>query len=280
MAADFFQSEAGKSGGNGGFTITFLGTGTSVGVPVIGCDCRVCRSDDPRDKRTRSSILVRAGELTVLVDSGTDLRAQALRENLREIDAVIYTHAHLDHVAGFDELRAFCWRRTEPLPMYATASCLATLQTMFGWAFAPENVHKGYIKPGPVVIDGPFRIGELKITPLPVEHGGSVETIGFRFEYPGAKTVAYIPDVKSIPGGTLALLKNIEVLIIDALRPQPHPTHFSVSDALDTAKTSGAGEAWLTHLGHDNEHAELEESLPGNVHVAWDGLKLSLAGLA
>lgn len=283
MAADYFQNEAGKSSGNrgaaGDFSITFLGTGTSVGVPVIGCDCRVCRSDDPKNKRLRSSILVRAGGLTILVDSGTDLRAQALREDLRVVDAVIYTHAHLDHVAGFDELRAFCWRRKDPLPMYANASCLDSLMQMFGWAFAEDNTHKGYIKPGPRIIDGPFSIENLKITPLPVEHGSMV-TIGFLFQYPGAKSVAYLPDVKRIPPTTLDLMLDVDVLIIDALRPMPHPTHFSVEDALDTAKLCGAGETWLTHLGHDNEHSELTAALPYQVNVAWDGLNFSLVNLA
>ncbi|MFT4177395.1 MAG: MBL fold metallo-hydrolase [Luteolibacter sp.] len=283
MAADYFQNEAAGNGGDHGHgvevSLTFLGTGTSVGVPVIGCDCRVCRSENPKNKRLRSSVLVRAGATTVLVDSGTDLRAQALREGLREVDAVIYTHAHLDHVAGFDELRAFCWRRSSPLPMHATASCMETLKKMFGWAFEPDNVHKGYIKPGPCVIDGEFRIGGLTITPLPVEHG-SLETIGFLFRHPGAKSAAYLPDVKRIPDATLKLLGGVDVLVIDALRSSPHPTHFCVADAMEAAEACGAGETWLTHLGHENDHAELEKSLPETVRVAWDGLKLPLAGLA
>jgi len=262
-----------------GFSITFLGTGTSVGVPVIGCGCDVCTSADPRNNRTRSSIIVRAGDQTILVDSGPDLRAQALREGIREIDAVIYTHAHMDHVVGFDELRAFCWRREAPLPMHATGECMAALQRMFGWAFSPDNIHKGYIKPGPRIINGPFFIGELKITPLPVEHG-SVETIGFLFEYPGAKRTAYIPDVKTLPEETKRLIHGVDVLIVDALRPVPHPTHFSVEDAIQAVRESGATEAWLTHLGHDNEHSTLEATLPPGIHVAWDGQKLSWDDLA
>jgi phosphoribosyl 1,2-cyclic phosphate phosphodiesterase len=256
-------------------SLTFLGTGTSVGVPVIGCKCDVCTSSDPRNQRLRSSVLVRAGKSVVLVDSGPDLRGQALREDIREIDAVIYTHAHLDHVAGFDELRAFCWKKDESLPMHATEECMATLKMMFGWAFSHENIYKGYVKPDPRIIDGPMFFGDLKITPLPVEHA-AVETIGFLFEYPGARTLAYMPDVKRIPADTMHLLRGVDVLVVDSLRPVPHPTHFSLGEALDAIRESEAREAWLTHLGHENEHARLDAELPAGVRVAWDGLRLEL----
>ncbi|MBC8126980.1 MAG: MBL fold metallo-hydrolase [Gloeobacteraceae cyanobacterium ES-bin-144] len=223
----------------------------------------------------RSSVLVRAGQTTVLVDSGPDLRAQALRENLCEIDAVIYTHAHLDHVTGFDELRAFCWRRELPLPLHATEQCMAALKMMFGWAFSVENVYKGYVKPDARCIDGPFFCGDLKITPLPVEHA-AVETIGFLFEYPGGRSVGYLPDVKRIPEDTFKLLSGVDELVVDALRPTPHPTHFSLAEALDAIHEVGAREAWLTHLGHENDHAALDAELPAGVRVAWDGLCLEL----
>jgi phosphoribosyl 1,2-cyclic phosphate phosphodiesterase len=260
----------------GDYSLTFLGTGTSVGVPVIGCGCLVCGSADERNRRLRSSVVVRAGTTTVLVDSGPDLRLQALRSGLRELDGVLYTHAHLDHVAGFDELRAFCWRRHEPLPLYGTAECLATLKAMYGWAFAADNVHHGYVKPDPRAVDGPFHLGGLQVTPLPVEHG-TLETIGYQFAHPAGRTVAYLPDVKRIPDATMRLLRGVDVLILDALRPDPHPTHFSLSEALAAAAEIGAGETWLTHLGHENDHAGLSAALPAGVGVAWDGLKLSLA---
>ena len=256
-------------------SLTFLGTGTSVGVPVIGCECAVCKSVDPRNKRLRASVLVTAGDAAVLVDSGPDLRAQSLREGLRSIDAVIYTHAHLDHVAGFDELRAFCWRKKGPLPMHATEECMQVLKRMFGWAFSEENVYLGDVKPDPRIIESPFSYGELRITPLPVEHA-AVETVGFLFEYPGARSVAYIPDVKRIPEATIERCLGVDVLVVDALRPLPHPTHFSLGEALETIRRMEAREAWLTHLGHENDHAVLDGELPAGVRVAWDGLRIEL----
>lgn len=255
-------------------TFTFLGTGTSVGVPVIGCDCAVCRSADPRNQRTRSSAWLETGEVSLLIDSGPDLRSQALREDLRRVDAVLYTHAHMDHVCGFDELRAFCWHRSGPLPLHGTKGCLETLQAMFGWAFADSNVYRGYVKPKACVIDGDFLYGDVEITPLPVRHA-SVETIGYRFHRRGGKSIAYVPDVKEFPAETLALLAGVDVFIVDSLRPSPHPTHLCLEEALEVIERIAPGEAWLTHLGHENNHAALEATLPRGVRVAWDGLKLS-----
>jgi phosphoribosyl 1,2-cyclic phosphate phosphodiesterase len=232
-------------------------------------------STEPKNKRLRSSAVLRMDGVTLLVDSGPDLRIQALREGLSEIDGVLYTHSHLDHVAGFDELRAFCWGREMPLPMHATRECMDTLIRMFGWAFSEENVYKGYVKPDPRIIDGPFFYGDLKITPLPVDHA-AVRTIGYRFDHPGTRSLAYLPDVKRIPHETLWDLRGVDVLVVDALRPQPHPTHFSIGEALAAIAETGAGEAWLTHLGHENDHARLGVDLPHGVHVAWDGLRLPL----
>jgi len=259
----------------GKLTMTFLGTGTSVGVPVIGCDCEVCQSTDPRNRRTRASLHVQTPEASVLVDSGPDLREQALRENLRVVDAVLYTHAHLDHIAGFDELRAFCWHRDGPLPLHATPECLASLRHMYGWAFAPEQAHRGYVRPDAREIRASFHYGRLKITPLPVVHA-SVETIGFLFDHPGAPSVAYLPDVKSIPPTTATLLAGVDVLILDALRPAGHTSHMSLDEALGFAASSGAGDVWLTHLSHEMDARTLPDRLPDNVRAAYDGLRLEL----
>jgi len=258
-----------------GLSLTFLGTGTSVGVPVIGCGCAVCQSQDPRNRRTRASVVVNAGRTTILVDSGPDLREQALREGLARVDAVLYTHAHLDHVVGFDELRAFCWRREGGLPIYATTECMATLRTMFGWAFAAGNAaNGGYVRPDPQPLDGPVNIGELRCTPLPVEHA-SIKTIGFLFEQ-GGHRLAYLPDVKRVPADTLKMIHEVEVLIVDALRENDHPTHFTTAEALDFAQRCGAKQTWLTHLGHENDHQRLAASLPPGVEVAYDGLTLEV----
>ena len=258
-----------------GISLTFLGTGTSVGVPVIGCECAVCQSQDPRNRRTRSSVVVRHGNTTILVDTGPDLREQALRESLSSVDAVVYTHAHLDHVVGFDELRAFCWRRTGGLPLYATPSCMETLRMMFGWAFDAANAkNRGYVRPEPSIIEGGFSIGSLRVTPLPVEHG-SVETIGLMFD-DGSTRLAYLPDVKRAPQATRDLIRGVDALVVDALRPHDHSTHFTTDEALAFAAASGAKRTWLTHLGHENDHATLAAALPEGVAVACDGLAIDV----
>lgn len=258
-------------------SFVFLGTGTSVGVPVIGCGCEVCVSGNPRNQRLRSSVVLDVDGVKVLVDSGPDLRAQALRAGLRELDAVVYTHAHLDHVAGFDELRAFCWRREEPLPLYANEECMAALKRMYGWAFSEKNLaNKGYVQARECVIDGSFEIAGVNVTPLPVLHG-SLETVGFLFAKAGMRSVAYVPDVKVIPLETMALMKGVDVLVVDSLRVQPHTTHFSVAEALAAIDEIEPGEAWLTHLSHEVDYEVLEKGLPTGVRVAWDGLAIDLA---
>ena len=255
------------------FALTFLGTGTSVGVPVIGCACEVCTSTDPRNSRTRSSVHVKCGEVNLLVDSGPDLRQQALREKMTCLDAVLYTHGHVDHVVGFDELRAFCWARETPLPMYGHAEVLSTLRTMFSWAFSPDNTYRGYVKPEPREINGSIEFGKLSVTPLPVLHA-SVETCGYLFEHPGHPVIAYIPDAKEIPPSTLDIIREVDVLILDALRHSPHPTHLSVNESLAIIEECRAHRAWLTHVSHEVDHSSLEEILPPNVRVAYDGLRI------
>ena len=257
-------------------SLLFLGTGTSVGVPVIGCHCDVCCSADPRNNRTRSSVLVSYGTTALLVDSGPDLREQALREKITYIDAVLYTHSHLDHVVGFDELRAFCWGKREPLPLYGTAACIGVLKGMFGWAFHADNTHSGYVKPDPRPVTSLFRIGGFTITPLPVEHG-TVETVGYLFETDAGFRTAYLPDVKLVPPKTMALLGNLDVLVIDALRDAPHSTHLSVREALEISRSLAPRRTFLTHISHDLDHAELTARLPDGVEVACDGLRVQLA---
>lgn len=256
--------------------LTFLGTGTSVGVPVIGCVCEVCKSNDPRNNRTRSSLFIQTPESQILIDSGPDLREQALRENLTSLDAVLYTHSHLDHVVGFDELRAFCWGKKEPLPLYASESCLNVLIHMFGWAFHVENTHSGYIKPDPRPISKQFTIGDLKIQPLPVIHG-TVETHGYRFNTREGFSFAYLPDVKTIPEETMGLLGDLDLLIIDSLRNSPHSTHMSIPEALAMVDFLSPKQTLLTHLSHEIDHATLAAELKNQISPAYDGLRIPLS---
>ncbi|MBC7979792.1 MAG: MBL fold metallo-hydrolase [Armatimonadetes bacterium] len=241
----------------------------------MGCSCPVCVSTEPRNNRTRSSLFISTGEIDILVDSGPDLREQALREGISNIDAVLYTHSHLDHVVGFDELRAFCWGKPGRLPLYATVTCLDVLKNMFGWAFAEDNTHRGYVKPDPKVINPRFSLENISITCLPVVHG-TVETIGFLFETRQGYRFAYIPDVKSIPEETLALMSDLDLLIIDTLREHPHSTHLSLSESCEISSLLAPQKTLFTHISHDLDHNSITDSLPEKISLAYDGLRIPM----
>jgi phosphoribosyl 1,2-cyclic phosphate phosphodiesterase len=189
------------------------------------------------------------------------------------VDAVLYTHHHLDHIAGFDELRAFCWHREDPLPLYSTPSCLDELKRIFNWAFSDGNTYKGYIRPLAIPITDSFILGDTKITPIPVEHG-SVETIGYRFD-DGDSSIAYLPDAKSLKPGSAALLENLDHFVIDCLREKSHPTHMSLTESLDIISATKPKQAWLTHIAHEMDVEKVESTLPANVKFAYDTLTLS-----
>ena len=255
--------------------VLFLGSGTSTGVPVIGCDCDVCRSTDPRNKRWRSSLLVRSATTTLLVDSCPDLRAQALLHNLTAIDAVLYTHEHLDHTAGFDEMRAFCWRRQDRLPLYAGTACLAHLKRMFGWAFAEGNTYQGYIRPAAHDHAGcPFVVGDIEVTPVPVLHA-TVETYGYVFRC-GGVSFGYVPDIQELPVESAPLLMNLDALAMDGLRYRPHRTHFCVDDTVAVMKRLQPKRGYITHVGHEVEYQALCDYLPDFMTAAYDGLLVEL----
>ena len=253
-------------------TITFLGTGTSQGVPVIGCDCAVCASADARDKRTRASIYVETPECAWVVDTGPDFRAQALRERVRRVDAVVYTHAHTDHIMGFDDLRVFCQGGRE-MPVHASPETMADLTRVFVFAFNGENRWPGYMLPHPRLVEGPFMLGATEVTPLPLEHGRTAVN-GYLFSRDGVPLAAYVSDCKVLPPPAIERIRGVRHLIVDALRHKPHPTHMNIEEALVLAAKVGPGQTWFTHLCHDLAHAETEALLPASVRVAYDGLRL------
>jgi phosphoribosyl 1,2-cyclic phosphate phosphodiesterase len=255
-------------------TITFLGTGTSQGVPVVACECEVCRSADPRDQRTRSSIYVRSPECTWVIDTGTDFRAQFLREKIKELDAVVYTHSHTDHIMGLDDLRPFCVP-AKSIPIYASAETMADLRRVYSFAFNGENLFPGYVIPDPHIISGPFRLGETELTPLPVKHGRA-SVNGYLFSRKGVRLAAYLSDCKEIPEEVIQQIAGVKILIVDALRHRLHPTHMNIEEALAVVQKTGPGETWFTHMCHEVSHQKTDETLPSGVRLAYDGLKLTV----
>ncbi len=250
--------------------ITFLGTGTSNGIPVIGCECDVCRSTDPRDKRTRTSALVRYSGHSILIDTATELRSQALANNLRRVDAVLMTHAHADHVGGFDDLRRFNELRQEHIPVYADPSTAATLRERFAYTFSDLFPFYGG-KPDLTLheIVGPFELFGQEIIPIPVLHG-RLPITGFRFG-----DLAYITDAKEIPAGSLDLLHDLDILVLNGLRERSHPTHLSFAEAVDVIQCLRPRRAYLVHLSHETSHARAERLVPDGIEIAWDGLTVS-----
>jgi phosphoribosyl 1,2-cyclic phosphate phosphodiesterase len=238
-------------------------------VPVIGCDCEVCRSTDPRDQRFRASVIIRTGETTILVDTSPDLRQQALRSGFRHLDAVLFTHAHADHTAGLDELRSFNAMQQEHIPIWATEATGAELQTRFAYAFANAFSRYG-IAPDLTLNQipaAPFMVGPTEVTPLPIMHGW-LPIIGFR-----VGNIAYLTDLKTIPDETRPLLAGIDVLVITALRQTPHPAHLTIEEALVEIDAIGPKQAYLTHISHDfGLYDRVAPTLPNNVHIATDGL--------
>jgi len=272
-------------------TLNFVGTGTSVGIPVIGCDCLTCQSDDPKDQRLRSSIYLQGQQgqqgqqdlgadetnFAWLVDTGPDIRQQCLRDNIRQIDAVFYTHAHYDHIMGLDELRRFTPAREDRLPIYAHPSTMGTLEQMFFYTFNGENNYPGYFKPEPHLISDPIKLEGWTITPLEVSHG-KVACLGYLFSLNERKVLAYIPDCKTISPAAQEAMQGVETLVIDALRYTEHPTHMNFEETLAFIKTlqPAPQQSYFIHFNCEIKHSEAEKNLPENVHLSYDGLKLEL----
>jgi phosphoribosyl 1,2-cyclic phosphate phosphodiesterase len=254
--------------------LTFLGTGTSHGIPVIGCDCPVCRSTDPRDHRTRTSLLVKAPDLHFVIDTSPDFRGQCLRERISRLDAALFTHAHTDHIMGFDDMRRFCELQDLKMPVFASAATMEGLRNTFRYAFDEPQPWKNYLRLAPEVIGGPFRLGETEIVPVDLPHG-KFTTTGYVFLRGGRKLLAYFTDCAEVPPEAVEAARGVDVLVLDALRERPHPTHMTIAQAMEAAAAIAPGDCYFTHLCHDVSHAALQAALPGSRHVAHDGLTLT-----
>ena len=256
--------------------LTFLGTGTSFGVPQIGCTCAVCTSSDPRDRRTRCGVVIEADTgVRLLIDTPPELRLQLVATGISWVDAVLYTHEHADHIHGIDDLRALTVQRSSPLPLYAEAPTIATLRERFPYVF--DGAYRplpGTTRPEGITIaitaGEPFDVQGVRVTPIAVPHGRA-SVVGYR-----VGDVAYITDAKELPPAALEALHGVRVLVLNALLRRSHPTHFSIDEAIAAARVVGAERTYFTHLTHDNSHAALEAELPAGIMPAYDGLVVDL----
>lgn len=253
--------------------LTFLGTGTSHGIPMIGCACDVCRSTDPRNQRYRPSVLVQWQGKTILVDTPPELRLQLLRAKVTHLDAVIYTHTHADHLFGLDDVRVFCGHGAAGLPVFGSYQTLENLRRQFFYAFIETPAAGGKPRLDLQAIDpldGKLDVVGLDVQPVPVLHG-TTPVLGFRFG-----NLAYVTDTNQISAASLALLEELDVLILDALRDRPHPTHFSLGEALDVVARLRPNRTYFTHICHDLEHVATNRRLPPGVELAYDGLTIEV----
>jgi phosphoribosyl 1,2-cyclic phosphate phosphodiesterase len=250
-------------------SLTVLGSGTSMGVPTIGCDCAVCHSCDPHDCRTRPSVLITYHGHVVLIDSTPDFREQAIRERINRIDAVLYTHTHADHILGIDDLRPLSFRhKPNKLPLYASQEAGEFIRNMFRYIFDADYKFGGLPQVELRVISGPVELFGASFEPIPVIHG-EAEIYGFRFG-----SAAYLTDHSDIPEASLAKLQNLDILFLDALRHKPHPTHSTVANSLQIVERLKPKRAFFTHICHDLPHEATNSLLPPNVRLSYDGMKL------
>ena len=257
--------------------LTFLGTGTSMGVPTLGCACAVCTSSDPHDRRLRPSVMISwtgpesPSSRIVVIDTGPDFREQALRNGITRVDAVFYTHAHADHILGLDDLRPLSFiaaKKAGPIPLYATPDTMAILKRVFDYTFSPGATYPNRARVELMPVDARNPVHGALFQRIPVMHG-DLEISGYRFG-----NAAYLTDISAIPESSLRLLQGVEVLALSALRHVPHPSHATVEQALEWARLIGARQTWFTHIAHDLGHEETNRTLPENVRMAYDGLSV------
>jgi len=259
--------------------LTFLGTGTSMGVPTLGCDCAVCTSADPRDRRLRPSVLVSwsaaegSHDRVVVIDTGPDFREQALRTRLTHMDAVLYTHSHADHIMGLDDLRPLSFassRAGGAIPLYAAPLTAEVLERVFDYHFSSESTYPTRARVRIEPLPDRVRVHEAEFTSVPVKHG-EMDIAGFRFG-----DAAYLTDVSEIPETSFALLEGLQTLVLPSLRHHPHPSHATVKQAVEWAERIGARQTWLTHIAHELGHEATNRMLPPGVALAYDGLEVAV----
>jgi phosphoribosyl 1,2-cyclic phosphate phosphodiesterase len=258
----------------GSAVVTFLGTGTSVGVPAIGCDCDVCQSDDPRNQRTRCAITVRLPGGTLLVDTPPDLRVQLIRERIRLVHAVLYTHEHADHLFGLDDLRLMPFRLGHAVPLYCTETVERHIRTAYAYAFADrEDTHPGATPKLEFsrIDTAPFEALGTPIVPIPMKHGPHFKVLGFRIG-----DFAYCTDTNHIPPESIERLRGVKTFVVGALRAEPHPTHFNLEQAIEVAGRVAAARTLLTHTGHQLDYAATCRDLPAGIDLAYDGLQVDV----
>ena len=250
--------------------VTFLGTGTSHGVPMIGCECATCLSEDPRDRRSRPSVYVETDDgQRLLVDAGPDLRMQALQHGIKHVDAIVFTHGHADHILGLDDVRRFNALMKQPMPLYGDPQTIEDVRRTFGYVFDPSTPKGGGLPQLTLFpLAGPFCIGRQEIVPVPIWHGRR-RILGLRFG-----RFAYLTDCSEIPDESWPLLDGVDVAVVGALRERPHPTHFSIDQAIAAARRIGARQTYFTHMCHDVRHADTCARLPAGVTLAYDGLSV------
>ncbi len=248
--------------------ITILGSGTSMGVPTLGCNCRVCTSSDPRDRRTRPSVAIRWAECCVLIDTGPDFREQALREGVNHVDAVLYTHSHADHILGLDDLRPLSFKAKQKIPLYADDPAASVIERIFDYTFDTNSSYPTRARVEMHRLSKSVQVGGAVFRRVPLTHG-EIEVAGFRFG-----NAAYLTDMSDIPPTSLPLLENLDVVILDALRKRPHPSHATLEQAIELVRLIRPRRAFFTHMSHEVHHADTDNELPQDVRLAYDGLRI------